>query len=501
MRIILNSRSFYILGAGILILLAILFLVKVLSSKNEDVVTSTVTRGDVIEIVSVSGVVESESTAKLTFPVTDIVSSVNVKVGDTVAADDVLVALAQNDLLADRQDASAALEIARANRDELIAGPRSEERDITDTTVKTAEAQLARTIEEENEKVENARRALNSIGLEALPERASNSDTAPTVTGTYICEEPGIYYLDIYQSSAKSGYSYRLSGLEVGIYNAYTESPTSMGACGLKIEFAENVSYGQSDWTIEVPNTNASTYSTNLNAYELAQVVRESNIEAAEEALEAALKEATLDNATPREEALRRANAEVNSAAAKLARVNAFIEERTLRAPFDGIITDVNMIKGESADSSKSITIVGDNTFDLAARIPEIDIAKLEVEQVADVIFDARSDEIVSSEISFISPLALEIDGVAYFEAKLMLPDPPAWLREGLNADIDIVVEQHNDVLRVPSRFVTTEEEMDYILVLENEEIIKKTIETGFVGNDGFVEVIGLNEGDVVVAP
>lgn len=489
------------LGAAVLIILALYFLFQVFNTNTSAQVTGTVTRGEIGELVSVSGVVESESTAVLTFPVNDVVSDIYVRVGDSVSEDDVLATLTQADLVAERQNAAASLEIARADRDELIAGPRDEAREVTGTTIATKEAELARTIAEENEKVMNARVTLYSGGLEALPERTSNSDIPPSISGTYTCEEPGTYYLDLYSSGSVSGVSYRLSGLESGTFAAYDQSPAPMGNCGLKIQFDADTAYGSSDWTVEVPNPRVSTYPTNKSAYELALVTRTNNVAAAEEALEIAQKAAVLENASPRSEALRRADAEIEQAAAGLASVNARIAERTLRAPFDGVIIDVDMVRGETASADTVITLVGENTFDLAARIPEIDIAKLEVGQHANVAFDARAGETVPAVISFISPLAAEIDGVAYFEAKLTLTEPPSWLREGLNADIDIVVDERKDVLRLPNRFIITEEENVFVLLKNGENLSKTPIRIGFTGNEGFTEVIGLTEGDTVVAP
>ena len=105
-------------------------------------------------------------------------------------------------------------------------------------------------------------------------------------------------------------------------------------------------------------------------------------------------------------------------------------------------------------------------------------------------MFDARSEETVIATISFISPIAIEIDGVAYFEATLTFPEAPGWLRSGLNADVDIIIGRQSDVLRVPKRFVTEAESGTFVTTFADTER-KLTQQTDvsiiFTGNDGFL--------------
>lgn len=90
---------------------------------------------------------------------------------------------------------------------------------------------------------------------------------------------------------------------------------------------------------------------------------------------------------------------------------------------------------------------------------------------------------------------------MAYFEAKLEFTDPPTWLKVGLNADVDIITNEATDVLKVPKRFISRDNNKDYILIRENDTTIKQEISTGFVGNDGYVEIFDLEPGTVIVAP
>ncbi|MEL6802884.1 MAG: hypothetical protein AAFO91_03770, partial [Bacteroidota bacterium] len=160
MRVLMRSHFWLYLGAVVLIGVALLSMIRVISGPKTEYITEVVSIGTVREVVSVSGLIDADNTANLTFPVTGIVDSVTVGEGDTVSASAVLATLERADLLADRADALAALQIAEADLDELIAGPRLESRDVTALSVETAEEDLIRVTREEQEKVDNARRSL-----------------------------------------------------------------------------------------------------------------------------------------------------------------------------------------------------------------------------------------------------------------------------------------------------------------------------------------------------
>lgn len=502
MRVLMRSHFWLYLGAAILIIVALASAARVIKGPQTVYVTEAVSFGNVQEIVSVSGLIEADNTADLSLPVTGIVNNIAVTEGEVVEAGQLLMTLESSSLYAERTDALAALKIAKADRDELIAGPRSEARDVTTLTVATARENLTRVITEQQEKVDNARRALYSSGIEAFPLNRSITSNAPTITGTYKCEEAGKYDLEMYASSAQSGYSYKLSGLGNGVYGAYTTTPAPLGDCGLSIQFPAGGKFGSTDWYILVPNINASSYAANYNAYLLAQEQQKNMVAQAKEALEAALAEETLVNAAPRTEALNRADAKVLQAQARLASIDASISDRTIRAPYDGTVSEIVAKTGETLlGGSVALSLLSEEIFVVTARIPEIDIAKITTGQTAHVVFDAAIDEVLDAEVTFISPTATEIDGVAYFEARLQLILPPTWLRSGLNADIEIIIKEATDVLRLPVRYVTEQDGKHYVLIEENGNVIEQGVTTGLTGNDGWIEVSGLEAEQTVIAP
>jgi RND family efflux transporter MFP subunit len=500
---IVPKKSTLAIGFALLVIAAAIFLVvDAIRTKVPQWVTATVETGEVAEIVSVSGFIEAKNTADLAFPSSGIVTEVFAKEGQQVAAGEVLATLASTQLVAQRNEAQAGLNLAQARYDKLLAGADYSDRSIAEINVRNAEQKLARTISEEKEKVSNAQKALLSNDLSALSTDPNEDAPAPIVTGTYTCAEKGNYTLQLYSSSASTGYSYRYSGIEQGTAGIATDQPAPLGTCGLFLQFTADANYGNSEWIIDIPNNRSTTYLTYANAYALAIEQQANAVAQAEDAKALTLQQSSGVTADPRQEEIREARASIDQAKAKVAQIDALLEDRSIVAPFDGVVTSIHILKGETAPATPVVTVLASDAFELKARIPEIDITKLAVGQSVKTIFDARPQEIKKGSITYISPLAIKIDGVAYFEATVTLDETPAWIRSGLNADVDILIEKKENVLRIPKRFLIYNEGGTYSVIRPNgTETATTTVSLVFTGNDGFVAITGLNQGDVVIAP
>lgn len=486
----------------VIVFLLIIYGLKVFYSRaDSSQEVATVVRGTVSEIITVSGKIDTENVAKLGFPVSGTVKNVYKHTGDRVIAGEIIASLTQDILVSNYNIALQNLAYQKVSKEELVNGPTQEERNVTTMNVRIAEEQVARVEQEHARIVQNALETLLSTGLEALSIDSTNDDIPPTITGNYQCPTGGTYTLSMFPSASPTDYSFTLSGIEEGTFTAYTKVPTTFGSCGLSIQFDTDERYRRSEWNISIPNTRDSRYLTNLNAYKLALQQQTNAIAAAVQTRTLAYETERSVNATPSKEALDKAGALVAEAQATLALNEAQIADYTIRAPFDGIITDNDIRIGELADANRNVTLLKEGLHELKARIPEVDINKIHTNDSALVIFDAQPDIPVTSLIDFVSPLSTEIDGVAYYEARFILQNTPGWIRAGLNADVNIIVAQRQNVLTLPKRFVITDADNSFVFVKEGNNIRKTPITRGLTGNDGFIEVMDLAEGTIVTLP
>ena len=472
------------------------------NNNNADRATTVVEEGTVEHAIAVTGRIVSEQTGQLSFPISDTVTSVAVREGDTVATGDTLATLETDAISEELREAQGALREAMANQREILAGPTTESRQVIETNVRIAEEQLARTRAEAERQVENARRVLLSTDLIADPVDEEERTPAPTISGTYRCEADGQYQFRVFRSNAESGFSIRVSGLEDDTIPVSFTQAVPFGDCGLRARFSESVHFNRTEWTVAVPNTASSQYIANQNALESAELEADNAITAAEEALHLAIEQRDRDTAPTRSEQREQADARIAQIESRIAGLEKRRANHTLRAPFSGVVTDVSIRSGETVSGSPVITVLGaDDTYELEARIPEVDINTIDTEQTARIYFDAAPDEPVLGTVRYISPVPREIDGVAYFHARIEIPDQPRWLRPGLNADIDIITNSYTDVLRIPTSYLKQEEDGATVYIPAGDQRQEIAVTVPFIGTDGYAVVEGLTAGDTVIRP
>jgi multidrug efflux pump subunit AcrA (membrane-fusion protein) len=76
-------------------------------------------------------------------------------------------------------------------------------------------------------------------------------------------------------------------------------------------------------------------------------------------------------------------------------------------------------------------------------------------------------------------------------------------IRSGMTANLDILTQEKQDVLAIPSRTIISENNQKFVNIInagDNALPIKTEIRTGIRGIDGYVEILsGLKDGDLVV--
>lgn len=470
-----------------------------LRNQNGEPPTTTHTEiGTVTSFISVSGNAEMEEIIPLSFPRGGTISGIFVERGDSVATGTILATVGDTSLQAEYVAAEAETDRVRAVRNELLNGPTKSEAIVTQTTVDNAEAALLNTINTEETKVEAARTTLYNTNVTAVATDPDTEALPPTVTGSYTCTAEGTYTLELYRSSSESGYSYRYSGIETGTESAYVNQPGPLGTCGLRLQFPEGARYrNETTFTISIPNTASASYASNRALYDQARVQEEANIQAARRTLNLALDQATVSTAGARIEALIAANAVVATAEARLAQASFALRESAIRAPSNGIITDISAVTDQTVATEPVITLFSPTKTTFTARIPEKDITEVSAGQTAEVTFDAMPDETITAHVSFISPLQNITNGAPFYEAELALSETPIWLRSGMQADVKIITQALTDVIRIPRVY------------LDGTDIYLRT-ETGatatpatilLIGTDGFVALDDISAGTELVLP
>ena len=172
-------------------------------------------------------------------------------------------------------------------------------------------------------------------------------------------------------------------------------------------------------------------------------------------------------------------------------------------APFDGVITEVNVSGGKKVSSGTvAVQIADPDRFEAEIMVNETDIFQINLGGGAWVQVDVLPGVSLPAKVTQISPTATIEAGVVNYKVKVEIESAEDYqLREGLTVTVNLVLEERNDVLLVPNGAITYQGGETYVQVLTDGVIEPCSITTG-ISNCQYTEVInGLSEGNQVIVP
>ncbi len=466
------KRRPVVTGIAVVAVLAIGFLIFGHSSNGKEQ-TVAVTRGAFVQQVSVSGKVVAAQEVDLAFPETGRVESITAKVGDMVYAGQPLASLSMGTLLSDLRSAQANLALRKAEAGNAV------------TNVTKVKA-------EQEAQVQSAYAKLLSSSLTAVPRSSTYTVEAPTISGLYTGAE-GTYEVRIERGVNADQYRLITFNLErTPEIDILKNQATPVGTRGLYISFSNDMgAYVGTTWLIQIPNVRAAVYAANYHAYQEALQTRDRIVAQAEAELNSTSGTAVLD-------------AQIAQAEAEVARINASINERILRAPFAGVVTMVDIKNGGVASlNTPAISLMAADTLQVESYIPEIHVSLIERNDAAVVTLDAYGTEVpFTANVVSIDPAETVRDGVSTYRTILAFPQKDGRIKAGMTANVLITTEEKDDVLSVPQGVVTSKNGKRLVQVKEGEETVSREVTVGGVSSVGNIEIrSGLSEGEQVVVP
>lgn len=206
------------------------------------------------------------------------------------------------------------------------------------------------------------------------------------------------------------------------------------------------------------------------------------------------------------------AKARIKQAEAEMTLTKALLDQTYLYAPFDGTVAEVTGELGEYTTPSPpgvatppAIDLITDNCHYISAPIDEVDASEIKPGLPVRVTFDAFKDRVFPATLRRVAPYILEKEKQARtveVEAELnQTPaenDQPYTLLAGYSADIEIILDTRDKVLRIPSELLL---EDSYVLIVnDDDELEKRMVERG-LSNWHYTEITsGLSEGEHIVS-
>jgi len=196
------------------------------------------------------------------------------------------------------------------------------------------------------------------------------------------------------------------------------------------------------------------------------------------------------------------AEAGVSQAEAQLTAAKLNLAKATLRAPFDGIITNINISIGDSATGASAtgaaITIVDSRKLHIDVSISESDVAQLREGQAAQVTVDALGTDVISGTVSYIAPAATVSQNVTTYLVRVDVPADNRAIRVGMTTSVDIGTNEKENVLIVPLSAVRSVGLQRFVRLKTGDTFTDREVRLGLSSDTEAEVVSGLNEGDVI---
>ncbi|MBI5417802.1 efflux RND transporter periplasmic adaptor subunit [Candidatus Poribacteria bacterium] len=204
---------------------------------------------------------------------------------------------------------------------------------------------------------------------------------------------------------------------------------------------------------------------------------------------------------------------EVESTEAQVVRARSALKEAKDRlkdtlvtAPISGTILLKMVEEGTVISSGISqvtsgatlVTMADLNKVYIKANVDETDIGKIVLNQPVKIIVDAFPKEDFKGKVVRIAPQGVIVQNVTTFEITLEIENPSSILKPGMNASLEIVSTNLNDIIFVPNDAIKEMQGKKVVFLIKDGKPIPQNVKTG-ISNWEFTEIVsGLSEGDKI---
>jgi HlyD family secretion protein len=200
------------------------------------------------------------------------------------------------------------------------------------------------------------------------------------------------------------------------------------------------------------------------------------------------------------------AEARSHEAEAGLEAARATLAKTVIAAPFDGVVLDVTTEVGEWISPSPPgvpippvMDLIDPESLYLSAPIDEADVARIRVGLPVRITLDAFRGREFKGKLSYASSFVetrQEQNRTLLVEGEFDEASLPANLLPGLSADLEVILDVREQVLRIPTYALL---DNDRVLVVQDGRLVERKVATG-LHNWSFTEIrSGLSAGELVV--
>lgn len=386
--------------------------------------TVTAEQGDLISTVNASGTMEPEAEVLLVFKTPGRVAEVAVEPGQAVEAGDLIARLESDDLGIALAQAEINLAIAQAQLAKLKAGASAEDLAAAEASLSSAQASV-----------------VSAEAAAASAEAAYNDLVAGPSADQKQVAAANLERARILRDQAQAAYDQVASAPNIGML------PQSLQLQQATVDYnAAQANYRQA--TSAPTQAQLAAARAQIAQAKAAVTQAEAAVTSAQSNLERLRKGAS-------QEDLAIAEGQVTQAQLAVQQARLAAENSELRAPIDGIVSQLNVKPGEIAtQATPAATVTNIDQFHIKIQVDEIDIDKISEGQPVRIALDSAPEAAIAGHVDYIASTPTTPSNVVSYEVIVLIDDTDRPLRSGLSATASIVTEELRDVLVIPNRSI-----------------------------------------------
>lgn len=531
MKINLKKRQTIIFG--VIFLITAVLLGNFFNKSHDKFNYEEAKKADISQEVSVSGNIKKGDNLGLNFSLSGKINKIYVKAGDAVEEGQKLAELDSSSLYIQLQSAAAQLKTAQAGMEKLLAGASQEDIVLAQKALQNADSSFQSARQKYYDTQDSAVLTLNNLYKSSLSSLADANMAAYNAlnflqSNVYLADSRDLAEvrdeIEKFKKDYQEGESFlvkaQTSGKESEIDLAVEKIKKTLESgrdSSAKIRAfwdlrssataAQKASLDTHQSLINASLLSAVTVQNNIA---LTQNTNQSNINVAFAAVIAAQGQQDIARenlnkllAGPRKEDIDLAQAQIDQASSQASLLNYQIRETIIKAPIKGKISQINKKQGEQIQGFSGqdfIILIPKEPFQIEVNIPEVDIAKVNIEDSCRIDLDAFSEKQFFGKVIKIDPAETIIAGVIYYKTTISLDTEDEKIKPGMTANVVIVTEFKENVLTVPQRAIFEKQGKKMVRIVNGKSFDEIEVQTGLKGVQGEVEIIsGLKQGDKVV--
>ncbi len=429
--------------------------------------TQPARRGDLQVAVSATGVVRAAQSALLVWQAPGTVESVSVKTGDAVSTGQVLASLEQTTLPqalilagADLVEAQTALdEVLQSQTQQAqarVAVEKAEQALEDALSPQAAQAATFRAVAQAQKAVETAQRNLNILQKPASPQAIDAAQATLLLWGNALKNTR--QEIERVNNKLKNASSTSMSGESRDLYESLLKELALNMVTYQRLYEDAQLRYQRLLQPPDPHDLEVAQTDLELAQAQLAQAQREQErLKDGTGPADIAVLQAQLEDARRLAERLKDGPDpdEVAAAQARLAADQAALDLSRQAAPFNGVVTAVDVKPGD-------LVSVGAQAFrldDLSAllvelQVSEVDVNRIRPGQAATLTLDAVPGVTYTGVVAEAPAVGDLTDGVVSFRIKVAVSDADSRVRPAMTASAAIIVAELKDALLVPAQAV-----------------------------------------------